>query len=122
MTLFGNRLKFLRIRSNLTQEQLSQIINVSTSAIGMYERGAREPAFATLFRIADYFKVSIDYLVGYSSKIEGKHSDRSIHLSNSDEKILQLKLDHPELFDELLKIEQKDIEKLTKLIKLIQED
>ena len=122
MTLFGNRLKFLRTRSNLTQEQLSKIINVSTSAIGMYERGAREPAFDTLMRIANHFNVSVDYLIGNSSRVDVKQDESPLQLSKTDEKVLQLKLDYPELFDELLKIDQRNIEKLTKLIKLIYED
>src|SRR5690625_2933234 len=122
MTLFGNRLKFLRTRSNLTQEQLSKIINVSTSAIGMYERGAREPAFDTLIRIANHFNVSVDYLIGNSSRVDVKQDESPLQLSKTDEKVLQLKLDYPELFDELLKIDQRNIEKLTKLIKLIYED
>lgn len=122
MTLFGNRLKFLRTRSNLTQEQLSKIINVSTSAIGMYERGAREPAFDTLIRIANHFNVSVDYLIGNSSRVDVKQDGSPLQLSKTDEKVLQLKLDYPELFDELLKIDQRNIGKLTKLIKLIYED
>ena len=65
--LFGKVLRTLRQRNKLTQKQLADILGLSESAIGMYERGHREPDFETLECIADYFNVDMDYLTGRSN-------------------------------------------------------
>lgn len=61
---FGNVLRSLRQRNNITQKQLADIFGVSESRIGMYERCQREPDFEMLEAIADYFNVDMDYLTG----------------------------------------------------------
>ncbi len=63
---FSERLKQLRKTYNMTQKQLSQKINVSEIAIQNYESQRRKPAFDILIALADYFDVSLDYLVGRS--------------------------------------------------------
>lgn len=62
------RLKQLRLDAGLTQSELSKILKISASAIGMYEQGRREPDYDTLMKMATYFNVSTDYLIGYSDK------------------------------------------------------
>lgn len=64
---FGSVLKTLRHRSDMTQKCLADVLGVSESTIGMYERGKREPDFEMLEMIADYFNVDMDYLTGRSS-------------------------------------------------------
>lgn len=64
MKNFKNVFKSLRIREELTQEELSKKLNISRSAISMYERGEREPDFETLEAIADFFNVDMNYLTG----------------------------------------------------------
>ncbi|TOZ06291.1 helix-turn-helix domain-containing protein [Leuconostoc pseudomesenteroides] len=62
-----NRLRDLRKESGLKISELSNELNlVGADAIGKYERGEREPNINRLIMIADYFHVSIDYLVGRS--------------------------------------------------------
>ncbi len=65
---FKDRLKALRISRGLTQEELSSKLSISRSAIGMYEKGNRQPDFDTLELIADFFNVDIDYLLGRTNK------------------------------------------------------
>lgn len=62
------RLKELRKTKDITQEELAKQLQLSPSAIGMYETGRREPDFETLQRIADYFHVSTDYILGREEK------------------------------------------------------
>lgn len=62
--MFADRLKQLRKEEKLTQIQLAQIFNVANGTIAMWETGKREPDFDTISRLADYFDVSIDYLMG----------------------------------------------------------
>lgn len=121
MSLFGKRLRFLRKRSNLTQDQLAKILNVSTSSIGMYERGEREPSFKVLIDIAKYFSVSIDYLLGNNQDENSTIQNPLQSLSDKDEYILHLQQDYPELFEFLRNATETELKKLIKIIKVIQQ-
>ena len=67
MSKFKDILKELRLKDNLTQQELASGLGISFSSVSMYERGQREPNFETLELIADYFNVDMDYLLGKSS-------------------------------------------------------
>ena len=60
----GKRLKQLREEKNLKQEELANILSISASSIGMYERNLREPDDELKLKISKFFNCSIDYLVG----------------------------------------------------------
>lgn len=64
--LFGIRLKELRQMKKLKQTELAEILNVTYRAVQNYEAGNREPNIDKLIFLADYFNVSLDYLVGRS--------------------------------------------------------
>ena len=64
MTYLGNILKQLRTKAGLTQPELAEQLNLSRSAISMYEIGSREPNSEILLQFAKYFKVPIDFLLG----------------------------------------------------------
>lgn len=57
------RLKELRKRNNITQIRLAMDLNLNQNSISRYESNEREADYATLIAIADYFDVSIDYLL-----------------------------------------------------------
>lgn len=62
---FGNRLKLLRDELNLSREELANILNITYSALSKYETNARFPQDEGLLKkIADFFDVSVDYLLG----------------------------------------------------------
>ena len=63
---FSDRLTHLRKSRNLTQKQVYDAIGMSSIGYQRYEYGDREPAFSKLIALADYFDVSLDYLVGRS--------------------------------------------------------
>lgn len=65
---FQNIFKSLRNAAGLTQVEIAEKLGISRSTIGMYETGAREPDFETLEKIADFFNVDIDYLLGRTNK------------------------------------------------------
>lgn len=65
MSIFSDRLKALRDSSGKTQAQIAESIGVTPQAFSYYVNG-REPNYDTLIRIANYFNVSIDYLLGKS--------------------------------------------------------
>lgn len=59
-----NRLRELRKEKGLTTTELGEIIGCSNPTITNYERGYRKPDPETLLKLADYFGVSVDYLLG----------------------------------------------------------
>lgn len=61
---FAEKLKNLRKSKKITQEELAKIINVERSSIGKYESANTIPSNDTLIKIAEYFNVSTDYLLG----------------------------------------------------------
>ena len=62
-------LKKLRKEKGISQLKLALDLNMSQNTISRYETGEREPGINELIKIADYFDVSIDYLVGrYDTK------------------------------------------------------
>lgn len=63
MDTFGERLRSLRNERNFHQSELGEMLDLSPSAIGSYERNLREPSYSHLVKIADLFHVSIDYLL-----------------------------------------------------------
>lgn len=58
------RLKELRRAKGISQLKLALDLNTSQNTISRYENGEREPGINELIKLADYFNVSIDYLVG----------------------------------------------------------
>lgn len=58
------RIRELRKEKKLSMKELGDTIGVAESTISLYERGLREPDFNTLSILADYFHVTIDYLLG----------------------------------------------------------
>ncbi len=81
---FGERLKRLRKDNDLTQGQLAEQIGVVPSAVGKYERlEAAYPSIDTLIKIANYFNVSLDYLLRGKKSIPGIENNINGQLSNS---------------------------------------
>lgn len=86
---FGIILSKLRIERHLNQKDLGLVFGVSTSAIGMWETNKRFPDLNMLIKIANYFNVSTDYLLGLSpassSTQEVVHREQ---LSDDESKLL----------------------------------
>lgn len=82
--MFGTILKNLRLEKEMTQEELGKILNKTKNNISQYETGKREPDNETLRKIADYFNVSIDYLLGKSSVRDPYKSKDNINSSMPD--------------------------------------
>ena len=62
--IIGTRLKELREKKNLRQEQVAEIVSVNKSAISLYESGMRQPSLDMLIAFARFYRVSTDYLLG----------------------------------------------------------
>lgn len=68
--MFASKLKELRKAKGITQEIFADEFNISRGTIAMWETGKREPAHETLLKLADYFNVSVDYLLGREEEPE----------------------------------------------------
>lgn len=77
MNGIGIRITELRKQAGMSQFQLAKVLDIATSTLGMYETGKREPSLKVLNRIASYFNVSTDYLLGRpEKKIDTTNSDK----------------------------------------------
>ncbi|MCJ7855960.1 helix-turn-helix domain-containing protein [Lachnospiraceae bacterium NSJ-143] len=71
ITDFKSTLQFLRKKRNLTQGGLGAVLGYGHTAICSYETGRTEPCINDLIRLADFFGVSVDFMVGHRVKIKG---------------------------------------------------
>lgn len=67
MAQFGELLTELRQERNMTQQDLAKVLFVSVSTISNYEKGIHLPDIIKLSKLADFFHVTTDYLLGRSS-------------------------------------------------------
>ena len=70
MQSFSSTLKNLRLQNKQYQKDLAELLNVTIRQYQRYESGEQEPNIASLITLADYFNVSLDYLVGRSDNPE----------------------------------------------------
>lgn len=85
---FGIVLSKLRSENNLSQRDLASELGVSSGAIGMWETGKRFPDLTMLVKIAAYFDVTADYLLGLTSTPDAKESVHGEHLLEDEKKLL----------------------------------
>lgn len=79
-------LKTLREERSISQQALADHIGVDRTSIGKYEKHGVLPSKEVLFKIADYFGVSIDFILGYDSK----HNSNYMLVSNAHRQLLNL--------------------------------
>ena len=72
--MIGRRIAELRKEKGMTQEELARALNITRSALSLYEIGKREPDTDTIKKIAEFFGVSIDYLLGQTD-IRNPHKE-----------------------------------------------
>lgn len=82
------RIKELRLEKQLSQKELASVIGCNQTAVGKYERGSLEPNITTLTLLADFFNVSIDYLVGRADELNNVNVITNGAELSKDEKTL----------------------------------
>lgn len=91
---FSEILKLLRKEKKITQFQLSKNLNVTHGAIAMWETNKRQPDNETLIKIADYFNVTIDYLLGRSDeptvRKDTEKEKAAVELTAEESKLLEI--------------------------------
>ena len=87
---FAERLQELREDRGISRKDLAAKLNITVSALGMYEQGRREPNLEMLVRLADCFDVTLDFLVGRSfNEEETKNIIEALHLKKEIDKLPQ---------------------------------
>jgi len=66
MAIFADRLKELRTAKGATQKQIAELLGIAERNYRRYEAGSVDPTASNMILLADYFDVSIDYLLGRS--------------------------------------------------------
>ncbi|ARX66042.1 XRE family transcriptional regulator [Bacillus toyonensis] len=66
--MFGNTLNSLRKEKKLRQEDMAKHLGIARTTYAMYEQGNREPDYDTLQKLANFFDVSVDYLLGRTNE------------------------------------------------------
>lgn len=62
------RIKYLRQKKKISQQKMAMDLNMNQNTVSRYETGEREPGIKELIMIADYFGVTVDFLIGHSDK------------------------------------------------------
>ena len=62
--IFGERLRMLRSEKNIGQNELARVLELSNASISYWETGKQSPTADAIFKIAKFFDVSADYLIG----------------------------------------------------------
>ncbi len=81
--IFAERFKELRVNSGYTQQQLANLFNVTRPCICYWETGKRVPDYTKLIEICRFFKVSSDYLLGFTNNKKPNLNEKR-HEYNSD--------------------------------------
>lgn len=100
--MLSSRLKALREKKDISQKELAKIIGVSQQAIGSWEVGRTAPAPELIIKLADYFDVSSDYLLG-------RINDRNLISKGNETKVCPT-FDVSDLPDEAIRQIQEYIE------------
>ncbi|MGG1249937.1 helix-turn-helix transcriptional regulator [Brevibacillus agri] len=78
---YGERISELRTRLKLTQDELAKRLGITRAALSHYEKDRREPDYATLQKIADFFEVQVDYLLGRTDDPSSSNKQSSDELT-----------------------------------------
>lgn len=115
--MLGNRISKLRKEHKLTQLELAKRLGFSRGQLANYEQGQREPDYESLQKIADFFEVTTDFLLGRSAT-SIKNNDIS-HTNIDEDEILFRKWAKDSstgaFFSEILESEEAEIEELREI-------
>ncbi len=110
------KIKNLRQKFELTQEQLANKLDIAPSTIGMYEQGRRTPNLDTFIKMSNIFQTSIDVLLGLEEKFYIK---KSIQIEELILDLIDFIRNQDCIFFKGKKLTSQEIEKIVCLLKFI---
>ncbi|MPN08653.1 HTH-type transcriptional regulator Xre [bioreactor metagenome] len=118
----------MRIQKQLTQEELAQVLKIQRGTLANWEIGRTEPDLATISHLADYFNVSVDYLLGRSDdpgNFTGKYiTPDDLDISDEDKAELKKYMEYAVAIDEAkaAKMTPEDVKYLIEFAKNIKKN
>jgi len=111
MNLFKLNLKYLRADKKLNQKELSEELSVKRTSVANWEYGTSYPNMDILFRIGEYFNITLDELLLTNVEIESYNKkDKSEKDANNQIRIRELEVTNSK-FEEIISFQAKTIEK-----------
>ena len=100
----GNRLQFLIERDGLNKKEVAKNLNIAPSTLSGYINNKRQPDCVTLTKMADYFHISVDYLLGHEVN-QSAHDSRRLYMAqkNLQEIMMHLNADQLEFLISMAK-------------------
>lgn len=115
--MLASRLKYLRTKHKKKQQDLADFLGITRQGYAKYENGTGEPDNSTLAKLADFYGVSTDYLLG--------RTDTPEPLDDKDEAEFQAFANNPELntfYKELPESDEEAVERLREIWEIIKKD
>ncbi len=98
--IIGSRVKNLRYMRGLNQSELGSVIGVSKASISGYEHATRNPSYKNLDKLADFFGVTSDYLLG-REELMIYEKDNKLKIDRDDVNIINSIKNYPDLYDNI---------------------
>lgn len=114
MSTLSNRIRELRTEKELTQKEFGKLFGIVKSTVSLYESGKSAPDDETKKKIAQYFNVSLDYLMGVSD-VKNPYSEKSIEEEYKEE-IQALEKFRQVMINKGLDYENKTYEELAEIV------
>jgi len=119
MKIIGKRIRLLRQENNYTQEQFGKIFGLVKSTVSLYESGKSNPDDEIKRKIADYFDVSIDWLLGRTE--ERSTVDKIVNKNNQKAFEIEEILDRFRIRFEGQKLTKKDIKSVFSFLRILRD-
>lgn len=85
----NNRLAQLRDEKGLSQAQVGKIVNAAQNTVSQWEKGTRGISSEMLIRLANFYKVSIDYLLGLTENRTGTQANTHTHITSDEIELIK---------------------------------
>lgn len=113
MSIFSDRLKWIREKENVSQKSVADAVGMSQQGYSKVELGQREPNLETLFKIRHVFEESLDFLIGYT--LQDVKAEQLYELYAEARKSREEAEEDESYFNETLKESPEEADKLIKL-------
>ena len=103
MYVFGKRLKEIRKKAGITQQQLGDMVGVTKVSICCYENGTRTPTLETLIDLADSLNVHLNYLLGVDAlAIDEDDKNNTLNIAKDEIELIKELRKHIKLYEKML--------------------
>ncbi len=87
---FGVRIADLRMQKNITQKKAAEDLGISAAQLSHYEKGIRECSLSFVLKLAEYYDVSCDYLLGKETSLNSSSFDRKLYSNEAENAIYSI--------------------------------